>query len=221
MDDRVARLHHRQEQGGDRRHAGGEGERILRLLPDGEAVLQYLLVRPVEARIDEALRAAGALAGDALEMALARRRAGKDEGGGEEDRRLQRAFRQRRVIAVAHHQRGGAELAPADPLDLRPGRTALPGRLGAGFGILGHRDLRTIGRACPRGRRRGLQCRISCRKISAPDRGRNDPMSSFRCRCAPSCRPSARYRPDTIAWNIASSPAHRRAPRPRSRRPSR
>ncbi len=52
-------------------HAGGEGERVLRILPDGEAILQNLLIGAVEAGIDEALRPAGALAGDALEEALA------------------------------------------------------------------------------------------------------------------------------------------------------
>jgi hypothetical protein len=82
----VARLDEGEQQGGDGRHAGREGQRVLRVFPQAEAVFEDLLVRAVEARIDETFRAAGPLAGDALEMALAGGRVLEDEGRGEEDR---------------------------------------------------------------------------------------------------------------------------------------
>jgi hypothetical protein len=111
MDDDVAGLDVGEEQGGDRRHARGEAQGVLGILPDAEPVLEYLLVGAVEARVDEAFGAARPLAGDALEVALAGRGILEDEGRGQEDRRLQGAFRQRRIIAVAHHQ--GRRLQPA------------------------------------------------------------------------------------------------------------
>src|SRR3546814_20239288 len=112
MDDHVARLDEGEEQGRDGRHAAREGQRLLRILPDAQAILEYLLVRPVAARIDKALGTAWALAGTAFEMALARRRGLEDEGGGAKVRWLQRAFRQRRVEAMAHHQLRGLALPP-------------------------------------------------------------------------------------------------------------
>ncbi len=82
------------KQRGDRRHAARRrSARPQRAFPDAQAVLEYLLVGAVEARIDQALGAARALAGDALEMALAGRGIGKDEGGGQEDRRLRASLR--------------------------------------------------------------------------------------------------------------------------------
>ena len=114
MDDDVARLDEGEQQGRDRRHARGEAERILRLFPEAEPVLENLLIGAVEARIDQALRPARTLAGDALEVALAGGGILEDEGGGEEDGRLQRTFRERRVEAVAHHQSGRLQLAPVD-----------------------------------------------------------------------------------------------------------
>ena len=127
MDDDVAGLDEGQEQGRDRRHAAREGQRVLGIFPDAQPVLEYLLVGPVEARIDEALGAARALAGDALEVALAGRRILEDEGRGEEDRRLERAFGQSRIEAVAHHQGRGLQPAPADFEHARLG-TAARGR---------------------------------------------------------------------------------------------
>jgi hypothetical protein len=49
MDDDVARLHEREQQGRDCGHAGREGQRVLGILPDRESVLQNLLVGTVEA----------------------------------------------------------------------------------------------------------------------------------------------------------------------------
>src|SRR3546814_1191944 len=90
-------------------------------------LLQYLLVRAVEARIDQSLGAAGALAGDAFKMALARGGAFEGEGRGQEDRRLQRAFGQHRVEAIAHHQRRGRQRVAADLGDVGLGLAAWGG----------------------------------------------------------------------------------------------
>ena len=95
MDDDVAGLDEGQEQGGDGRHAAGEGQRVLGLLPDAQAILEDLLVGAVEARIDQALGPARPLAGDAFEEALAGGRGLEHEGRGQEHRRLERAFAQR------------------------------------------------------------------------------------------------------------------------------
>src|SRR3546814_11009220 len=103
MDDHVARLDEGEEQGRAGRHAAREGQRLLRILPDAQAILESLLVRPVEARIDKALGPAWALDGNASAMALARRRGPEAEGGGAKEGLLQRAFRQRRVA----RRRGG------------------------------------------------------------------------------------------------------------------
>ena len=140
MDDDVARSHQRQQQGRNGRHAAGEGQRRLGILPDLQPVLEDLLVGSVEARIDQALggAAAGPLAGDALEKALALRRRLENEGGGEEDRRLQRPFRQSGVEAVAHHQRRRLQLVIAD------GRRGLPRQPAAGrhrIKFFGHMSL--------------------------------------------------------------------------------
>src|SRR3546814_4444254 len=89
-----ALLDHREEQGGDRRHAARKAQRVLGILPHAEAILEDFLIGAVEARIDQPLGAAGALAGDAFEMALAGGRAGENEGRGREDRRLSRALGQ-------------------------------------------------------------------------------------------------------------------------------
>src|SRR3546814_20831524 len=88
-----------------------EGERILRFFPKAEPVLQYFRIGTIEARIDQPFRRTLPLAGDLFEKAFARRRAFEHEGGGQEDRRLQRAFRQGRIINVAHHTRRRLELA--------------------------------------------------------------------------------------------------------------
>ena len=60
MDDDVAGPDEGQQQGGDRRHAAGEGERVLGVFPDRQPVLEDFLVGAVEARIDQALGAARA-----------------------------------------------------------------------------------------------------------------------------------------------------------------
>src|SRR3546814_9873229 len=95
MDYDIAGLDQCKQGGGDRRHARREGEGVLRLFPKAQPVLQYLLIGAVEAGIDKAFRRSLPLAGDVLEETFACRRAFKDEGRGQEDRRLQRAFGKR------------------------------------------------------------------------------------------------------------------------------
>ena len=55
MDDGIARLDHRQEQRGDRRHAAGKDQRVLRLFPHAAAILENPLIRPPQTRIDHPL----------------------------------------------------------------------------------------------------------------------------------------------------------------------
>ena len=59
MDDHVAGADEGQHQGRDRGHAAREGKRFLGVFPDPQAILEDFLVGAVEARIDEALGAAG------------------------------------------------------------------------------------------------------------------------------------------------------------------
>src|SRR5436305_428571 len=113
MDDRIARLDQRQQHGRDRRHARGESQRVFSALPDAEPVLQYFLIGAVEARIDQAFGPARTLAGYAFEEALAVGRAFENIGRREEDRWLQRAFGERRVEAVPHHQSRRAKASAA------------------------------------------------------------------------------------------------------------
>ena len=79
-----------------------------------QPVLEDFLVGAVEARIDKALGAARALAGDSFEEAFAVRRILEHKGRGEEDRGLERPFAKLRVEAIAHHQGRRAELVIAD-----------------------------------------------------------------------------------------------------------
>jgi hypothetical protein len=119
VQDHVARPGEGQDRGGDRGHARREHERGFRLLEHRQAVLDDLRVRMVEARIDEArglaLRRLAA-ACHVIEEFLAVLRAPENECRGQEDRRLHRAFRQGRVVAIAEHERLGLELAIAEPV---------------------------------------------------------------------------------------------------------
>ena len=129
MQDDVAGPGEGQDGRRDRRHAGGEQHAGLRALVDREPVLDDLAVGMVEARIDET--GAGAFGwllaprGIVEEVAAFLGRA-EHEGRGEEDRRLDRALRQHRVVAVAQHQGLGPEDVVAD--------TGL-GRTGRGHGV--------------------------------------------------------------------------------------
>src|SRR3546814_4585662 len=104
MDYDIAGLDQCKQGGGDRRHARREGEGVLRLFPKAQPVLQYLLIGAVEAGIDKAFRRSLPLAGDVLEETFACRRAFKDEGRGQEDRRLQRAFGKRGIESSEEHK---------------------------------------------------------------------------------------------------------------------
>ena len=137
MDDHVSGRAMRHQHYADCGHPARKAERVLRPVPDREAVLEDFLVGTVEARIDKAFRAALADAGDAFEMPLARRRVFEREGAGQKDRRLQGAFREARVEAVPHHQRRGFELPPGDLGHLGLGLAA-GGRLVGGIDCVGH-----------------------------------------------------------------------------------
>src|SRR3546814_12714371 len=98
-------------------------------------------------------------------MALARRRGLEDEGGGEKDRWLQRAFRQRRVEAMAHHQRRGLELPPANFQHVRLGAAARRGAADVGFVV--HVRLSWTGVRSEE-RRVGKECVSTCRSRWSP-----------------------------------------------------
>ena len=117
VQDHVAWARISEDRGGDRRHARGEEERCLGVLEHAQPVLDDLGVRVVEAAVDQSGRLAPrrlAPSRDVVEELLAVLGALEDEGGGEEHRRLDRPFREVRVVAVAEHQRLGHELSVAD-----------------------------------------------------------------------------------------------------------
>ena len=117
VDQHLAGLHMGHDATVDRCHARREDDRGLGILPQRQAILEHLHVGIVEARIDEpGGLALGRLAapGDEIEEVLAVLGALEDEGGGEKDRRLQGAFGQRRIVAVAHHLGFGPEDVIAD-----------------------------------------------------------------------------------------------------------
>ena len=106
-----------QDRRGDRRHARSEQHAGLRALVDREPVLDDLAVGMVEARVDEA---GGAALGRLLasrdiveEVATFLGRA-EHEGRREEDRRLHRALRQSRIVAIAQHHGLGLQGMVAD-----------------------------------------------------------------------------------------------------------
>ena len=80
MHDHVALADIGHHQDADCGHAAAECQRVLCPVPDGEAIFEDLLVRPIEARIDKAFCSAGPFASDAFEMAFARSRAFEGEG---------------------------------------------------------------------------------------------------------------------------------------------
>uniref|UniRef100_A0A0N4Z856 Tetratricopeptide repeat protein n=1 Tax=Parastrongyloides trichosuri TaxID=131310 RepID=A0A0N4Z856_PARTI len=107
IDDDVAGPHQGQHGGRDGCHTAGEDQGLVRLVPDRQAVLEDLQVRIVDARIDQAqrlVRVALAQAIGDFEEAFAVLGRFEDEGRSLEQRRLDRALRQGRIIAVAHHQ---------------------------------------------------------------------------------------------------------------------
>ena len=114
MDDDVTGADERQKKRSDGRHSARESERVIRVFPYRQAVLQYLLVGTVEARIDEPLGAARPFAGHTLEETLSGRGTFERERRGEEDRGFERAFAEFRIIAVAEHERLRLQLVVAD-----------------------------------------------------------------------------------------------------------
>ena len=105
------------QRGGDRGHAGGEGERLFRRIPDGEPIFQHFEIGIVDARVDEMHLFAAVLLAQAVgefERGLALFCTGEDEGGCLEQRRLQRALGQMRRVAIPHHECLGRKVAVAD-----------------------------------------------------------------------------------------------------------
>ncbi|MNL24586.1 hypothetical protein D3C87_1460290 [compost metagenome] len=87
-------------------HAGREERTTLGAFVNGKAVLDDLAIGMVETRIDEACTSAcGRLlaAGDIVEEVATVFRRLEDEGRGQKHRRLHRAFRQFRIVAVIEH----------------------------------------------------------------------------------------------------------------------
>jgi hypothetical protein len=108
--DPVAGPQEGQQRGRDGAHAAGEDERALRIIPQAQALLQHLQIRVVDARIDQpGLFARLRLAQPVrqLEERLAILGLLEHERRCMEDRALERALGQQRVVAVAHHQRLG------------------------------------------------------------------------------------------------------------------
>src|SRR6266853_3220664 len=94
------------ERGRDRRHAGGENETGFGLIPDGQSILEHLEVRIVDPAIDQSglfVRALLPQAVGQLKELLPVLSRSKHESRGVEDRRLERALRQKRVVAIAHY----------------------------------------------------------------------------------------------------------------------
>ena len=129
VDDHVVLAGIGKHQHADRGHPAGKAQCILCAIPNRQAILEDFLIGRVEARIDETVRAARALAGDAFEMALAIGGAGKGKGRGQEDRRLETALGEHRIIAMAHHQRAGFEFAPGNLGNFGLGCHARAGRV--------------------------------------------------------------------------------------------
>ena len=95
------------ERGRDRRHAGGEHQIVLRLVPDRQPVLEHFEIGIVDPAVDEAgllVRPLGAQAVGQFEEFLPVLGRAENEGRGAKDRRLQRPLGQERVVSVAHHQ---------------------------------------------------------------------------------------------------------------------
>ena len=115
--DDVAGPRQAEQRGRNRRHAGGEDQRLFGLFPDRQAIFEDFEIGVVEARIDEAEFLAGGALGEALaqrELALAVLGRLEDEGRGLEQRRLDRALGQGGVVAEAHHLGLGAQGLPGD-----------------------------------------------------------------------------------------------------------
>ena len=120
MHERVAGRQLRQQHGGDRRHAGGEGGRCFGAVEGGEARLDHVEIGVAEAAVDVA---AGTVV-DAVEegdvQVLRRLRGWIDEGRRQVGRGLGRAVGGGRVVAVADRQRLAAHGVVAAAHRARP-----------------------------------------------------------------------------------------------------
>ena len=114
MQNGVARPEKGEQRRRNRRHAAGEDGGTLGLIPDRQPILKDFEVGIVEARIDQTgffARSRLTATGGKIEEILALLGVLENESRGQKDRRLERAFRKTRRIAVAHHQRLGMQAA--------------------------------------------------------------------------------------------------------------
>ena len=106
MDDHRARARIGPERGRDRRHARGEDQTGLGLIPDGQSILEHFEVGIIDPAIDQSglfIRALLPQAVGELEELFSVLRRSKDESRGLENRRFERALGQKRVVTIAHH----------------------------------------------------------------------------------------------------------------------
>ncbi len=117
MQDRVARSCKGEKGCRDGRHAGGKQRAAFCLFIDGETILDDFAIRVVEARIDEPDASAcwrfGA-AGDVIEEIATVFGRFEDEGGSQENGRLDCALGELGVVAVIQHLGFGMEGVVAD-----------------------------------------------------------------------------------------------------------
>src|SRR5215469_968286 len=92
------------ERGRDRRHARGEDETGFSLIPDGQSILEHFEVGIVDPAIDQPgpfIRTLSPQTVGQLKELLPVLSRSKHESRGLEDRRLERALGQKRIITIA------------------------------------------------------------------------------------------------------------------------
>ena len=140
VQDHVAFGAERQQQRGNGGHARRKHQRVFGAVPHRQPVLEDFLVGTIETRIDQPVGAIAlsprTLAGDRFEVALAIGGAAERKRGRQEDRWLERAFGQHRIIPQPHHQRRRLERAPTQCGHGRLGHAARRDRICHGRGHL-------------------------------------------------------------------------------------
>jgi hypothetical protein len=108
----IARANMSPNDGRYRRHAAGKHRCGLAFFPECQTIFQNLQIRIVEARVDQTGRLTSeklAPPRGVVEKILAILRGLEDESRCQEDRWLQRAFRQARIKPITHHLGFGLE----------------------------------------------------------------------------------------------------------------
>jgi hypothetical protein len=117
VQDHVAWTDESEDRGRNRGHAGGEQRAFIRTLVDREPVLDDFAVGMIEPRINQTCaHSFGRLAParNVIEVVLSVLGGPEHEGRGQEDRWLDGALRQLRIVAVVQHQRFGMQHVVAD-----------------------------------------------------------------------------------------------------------